>query len=112
MSLSDEDCNDKLDDLSKRQLEVLQEWEAKFQEKYKVVGKVAAFSCLNAVLLATSPSTCSGLKQAVRYISLLPLKPHCHFWLVPCDGECYLMPVSHVLANRLRMLMTAAAPCR
>lgn len=45
MSLSDEDCNDKLDDLSKRQVEVLQEWEAKFQEKYKVVGKVKLQQC-------------------------------------------------------------------
>lgn len=58
MSLSDEDCNDKLDDLSKRQLEVLQEWEAKFQEKYKVVGKVLALLRLSALLPARSPSTC------------------------------------------------------
>ena len=45
MSLSDEDCNDKLDDLSKRQVEVLQEWEAKFEEKYKVVGQVMLQQC-------------------------------------------------------------------
>lgn len=45
MSLSDEECNDKLDDLSKRQVEVLQEWEAKFEEKYKVVGKVMLQQC-------------------------------------------------------------------
>ena len=44
MSLSDEDCNDKLEDLSKHQLEVLHDWEAKFQEKYQVVGKVCISS--------------------------------------------------------------------
>lgn len=42
MSLSVEDCNDKLEDLTKHQLEVLHDWEAKFQEKYQVVGKVTA----------------------------------------------------------------------
>ena len=42
MSLVEEDCNDKLDDLSKRQLDTLEEWETKFQEKYEVVGKVSA----------------------------------------------------------------------
>ena len=40
MSLVAEDCNDKLDDLSKHQLEVLQDWEAKFKEKYEIVGQV------------------------------------------------------------------------
>lgn len=40
MSLVTEDCNDKLDDLTKHQLEVLTDWETKFQEKYEVVGKV------------------------------------------------------------------------
>ena len=60
MSLADEDCNDKLDDLSKRQLEVLQEWEAKFQEKYKVVGKVPPFLCSNAVLWLHHPALAQG----------------------------------------------------
>ena len=41
MSLVEEDCNDKLDDLTKHQLDTLQEWETKFQEKYEVVGKVS-----------------------------------------------------------------------
>ena len=40
MSLVEEDCNDKLDDLTKHQLDTLCEWETKFQEKYEVVGKV------------------------------------------------------------------------
>lgn len=40
MSLVEEDCNDKLDDLTKHQLDTLGEWETKFQEKYEVVGKV------------------------------------------------------------------------
>ncbi|KAL3138698.1 hypothetical protein ABBQ32_006452 [Trebouxia sp. C0010 RCD-2024] len=40
MSLVDEDCNDKLEDLTKHQLDTLGDWESKFQEKYKVVGKV------------------------------------------------------------------------
>lgn len=54
MSLSDEDCNDKLDDLSKRQVEVLQDWEAKFQEKYKVVGKVHFISLQQDCILHSS----------------------------------------------------------
>lgn len=51
MSLVEEDCNDKLDDLTKRQLDTLSEWEAKFQEKYKVVGKVGC-----SPFLADSPA--------------------------------------------------------
>lgn len=50
MSLAEEDCNDKLDDLTKRQIDVLQEWEAKFQEKYKVVGQVS--SCIRCFILS------------------------------------------------------------
>lgn len=45
MSLVEEDCNDKLDDLTKHQLETLTEWETKFQEKYEVVGKVYSIPC-------------------------------------------------------------------
>ena len=45
MSLVEEDCNDKLDDLTKHQLETLSEWETKFQEKYEVVGKVHSIPC-------------------------------------------------------------------
>lgn len=40
MSLVEEDCNDKLEDLTKHQLDTLGDWETKFQEKYEVVGKV------------------------------------------------------------------------
>ncbi len=40
MSLVEEDCNGNLDDLTKHQLDVLQDWETKFQEKYEVVGQV------------------------------------------------------------------------
>lgn len=40
MSLVEEDCNGDLDDLTKHQIDVLQDWETKFQEKYEVVGQV------------------------------------------------------------------------
>ena len=49
MSLVAEDCNDKLDDLSKHQLDILQDWETKFQEKYEVVGQVC-FASQEALL--------------------------------------------------------------
>lgn len=40
MSLEAEDCCGELVDLTPRQLEVLEEWVAKFRGKYHVVGKV------------------------------------------------------------------------
>ncbi len=40
MSLVGEDCNGNLADLTKHQLDVLQDWETKFQEKYEAVGQV------------------------------------------------------------------------
>ncbi|KAK9808787.1 hypothetical protein WJX72_003685 [[Myrmecia] bisecta] len=40
MSTSEADCTDKLDDLTKRELDILADWEKKFEEKYTVVGKV------------------------------------------------------------------------
>lgn len=39
MSLEEEDCCGELADLTPRQLEILEEWTAKFREKYTVVGK-------------------------------------------------------------------------
>ena len=40
MSLEAEDCCGELADLTPRQLEVLDEWVAKFRGKYHVVGRV------------------------------------------------------------------------
>lgn len=41
MAISAEECNDKLDDLTERELGILADWEAKFIDKYTVVGKVS-----------------------------------------------------------------------
>lgn len=41
MSLSEEDCTAKLEDLSAKQLQTLDDWESKFKTKYPVVGKVS-----------------------------------------------------------------------
>ena len=46
MSLVEEECNGNLDDLTKHQLDVLQDWETKFQEKYEVVGQVTLSTSL------------------------------------------------------------------
>jgi len=51
MSLEEEDCCGELADLTPRQLEILEEWTAKFREKYTVVGKARVlnrFRGLNA----------------------------------------------------------------
>jgi membrane-associated progesterone receptor component len=44
MSLEAEDCCGELADLTPRQLEVLDEWVAKFRGKYHVVGRVSRHS--------------------------------------------------------------------
>ena len=44
MSLKEEDCSDNLDGVTEKQLNVLQEWEAKFKVKYSIVGTVG-FLC-------------------------------------------------------------------
>lgn len=40
MSIKEEECNAELDDLSEKELSTLGEWEKKFQEKYKIVGRI------------------------------------------------------------------------
>lgn len=56
MSLVEEDCSGKLDDLSKHQLDVLQDWETKFQEKYEVVGQVSCTACQGFYEMNVNPS--------------------------------------------------------
>ena len=40
MSLDPKDCTAELDDLSEKELGVLADWEAKFNQKYNIVGQV------------------------------------------------------------------------
>ena len=40
MAIAEEECNDKLDDLTEKELETLQKWIDKFENKYPVAGKV------------------------------------------------------------------------
>lgn len=40
VAVEEQECNDKLDDLSKRELEQLGEWERTFEAKYSVVGQI------------------------------------------------------------------------
>lgn len=65
MSLKEEDCCGELADLTPRQLEVLDEWVAKFRDKYHVVGKVS-LKCHFEILAAfrgTKSQSCFRLRK-------------------------------------------------
>lgn len=62
MAITEEECNDTLDDLTPQELETLSNWEKKFAAKYKVVGKVV-------------PPMELSLKDLAQYDGTNPGKP-------------------------------------
>ena len=85
MSLVEEDCNGNLDDLTKHQLDVLQDWETKFQEKYEVVGQVTLSTSLLHLrnmrcccISIVTPLT-KLLRQMARILLILPFSSSADF---------------------------------
>ena len=54
MNTTAEECNDKLDDLTEKQIQTLNDWEKKFDQKYPVVGKVEDYSNIFTVVTTNS----------------------------------------------------------
>jgi hypothetical protein len=66
MSLEADDCCGELADLTPRQLEVLDEWVAKFRGKYHVVGRVRNSSGKNTPAVRSAPDMLLWLDTATR----------------------------------------------
>ncbi len=78
MSLVEEDCNGNLDDLTKHQLDVLQDWETKFQEKYEVVGQVTLSTSLLHLrnMRCCCISIMAPLTKLLRQMAIIRLSCH------------------------------------
>lgn len=57
MKVEADECNDNLEDLTEKDLKVLDDWIKKFQGKYSVVGKVKVTMCMAVIHMLIALNT-------------------------------------------------------